>query len=81
MKGPVLYYIEWKDHCSFANAMWRSASEFNAEYAVCHSIGWKIAETDEAITLVGTKHSDNTTAQGDITILKSCIIKKRRVRI
>lgn len=77
-KTERLLYIEWDDHSSWDNT-WRPKEHYERENRAlrCRSVGWVVAENKEAITLCGTRSESKFS--GDITILKRCIRKKRRL--
>ena len=79
MKGRILY-IEWLDSCSLPTH-WRSeeaAMKFTGPANVC-SIGKVLREDAESITLVQNWGGDEV--RNDITIIKSCIRKKRLITL
>lgn len=78
-KKERLLYVEWDDHSSFGSSGWRGKDEYESgnKPLRCASVGWVVAESRDAITLVGTKGGSKYS--GDMTILKNCIRKKRRL--
>ena len=76
-----LVYIEWLDHCSFGSGCWNTKESCeNMEPILAKTIGWLVKETDEHLVVVSTTLSDNYYG-GDSLILKSCIKKRKNVRI
>jgi len=68
-----LVIIEWNDASSFdAWADMEAAIRKNVP-TLCRTVGWVVAESKEAITVVATTADDKVT--GDMTIIKSSIVK------
>ena len=83
MKRQLLY-VEWLDHSSEgADGRWVSKSQLDkAGPMTCHTIGWIYKEDKMSVTLVST-HGDeeDTDFGGDMTIIKSTIIKRKKVEL
>lgn len=77
MKMPPLLYLEWLDHCSGSYG-WREPEDYDAETVLCKTVGWVMAETDEAITLAQSSEGGGKFS-GEFIVVKSCI--KRRVKL
>ena len=54
-----LQYIQWVD--AVADVEWQE--DVKAEVHVCHSIGWVIDETDDALCIANTVSMDNSNAR------------------
>jgi hypothetical protein len=54
-----LQYIQWVD--AVADVEWQE--DVKAEVHLCHSIGWVIDETDEALCIASTVSMDNSNAR------------------
>lgn len=75
-KGKI-YYIIWADHWSKAQSSWDD-HEYHTDPMLIKSIGWCIAEGDEAVRLVAHREADpdgSPNRTGDLTILKVAIKK------
>src|SRR5258706_5224881 len=74
-----LYDVTWKDHSVAAQgASWKSFDEAKVAPILIYSVGYLVDETDEAIALaqnVGT----NGMVSEVMTILKSCIVKRKEL--
>ena len=57
-KAPIVY-VEWVD--AVADVEWQE--NVKAEVHLCHSIGWIIDETDDAICIANTVSMDNSNAR------------------
>lgn len=70
---PLLWYLEWVDHCSFNDPGWVPMSEVNARTPVhIKTVGWITKEGNSFITVVPIITGEGSTL-GSITILKNCI--------
>ncbi len=80
-KRDRLLFVEWNDACSCDNR-WqhRQRYENTNQPDNCQSVGWLVAENDDAITLCASRSTLNDQLSGDITIPKSAIRKRRILR-
>ena len=85
-KYAKLMYIEWEDHYSPNTTGWQTGDEVNGAIGTCvnSSIGWVVAEDKKHIRLasqVGDIFCDESSVfDGVVTIIKSCITKKKVLR-
>lgn len=75
-----LMAIEWIDSCGPDG--WTRTSEVETSPVVCRSVGWIIAESEEAMTIAPHLGPDSEDPQcnGAITIPKVCVTKRRAIR-
>ena len=77
-KRDRLLYVEWNDACSHDNSwMRRDTYERTNRCDEIQSVGWLVAENDQAITLCASRSTVNNQLSGDVTIPKSAIRKRR----
>jgi len=84
-----LVHLMWIDSCSPTGGGWKSAEGRDAESEkpiLCESIGWVVYEDNGAITIAGhISHgkSDGSVNEvnGELTIPKVAIVKRRKVKI
>ena len=74
-KGPIR--IEWLDHCSLQGG-WKHASDADKlTPATVLTVGWVVKETKKYIT-VASIWSEDYMVQGEICIMKNCIVKRTK---
>lgn len=77
-KPIVAEYIEWGDHVSLAEAGWKDHKDAHElTPAICKSVGFLIRETATDLTIVGSIADEQV--DGEILIIKNCIIKRVRI--
>lgn len=75
----TLWKISWYDHCS-SRASWSTEDTLkSAKPLVVDTVGWLIAENKKCVTLASSVNIEDDNYGGDMTIVKSCIIKKKRL--
>lgn len=79
VKKLPLYHVEWRDHAvSGAGDRWSDIDSVDVKTVTCYTVGFQVAEDDEAIAL-----ASNVSAGGGIgeimSIIKSCIVKKTKL--
>ena len=80
-----LLYVEWLDHTSqSSDGRWVSKEQLDKSAPeACGTIGWLYKEDDLSLTLISTvgigKDSDDDFG-GDMTILQSCITKRKLIK-
>lgn len=76
-KGP--YKIVWEDHCSFSHAVWRQKEEFDLKPVTVTTVGYVVKENKKMIVVAGHVTSEGT-CHGDMSILKNCIVSKKKLK-
>lgn len=76
MKTPKLVEVEWLDTACLAH--WQEEGEI-PELMECRTVGYLLRDTKRDITLACTHAADHGTIS-PITIPKSCITKRRRLK-
>ena len=69
INGYPLVSVRWKD--AHSEHGWAALVEINHLLAPCSSIGWKIHETDESVTLAAT-HSEGS--WNDVQVIPKVLI-------
>ena len=78
-KKLKLFNIEWMDHAVSGTAnSWRAIDEVAVKSLLCHSVGFVVDETKEAIALAANVGANGTVAE-ITTILKSCIVTRKEL--
>ncbi len=85
-KKTKLVYLEWEDSCG-STGRWTLIEEMKPDQPIHKSIGWIVFENSRWVIIV--PHISSTpehetvayTGQGQMTIPKSAILKKVRVRL
>ena len=77
LKSPLVYAVDWVDHSSGRG--WVPFDKIDGEGLLCHAVGFLVAETDQSMTLTASIYDDK--ASDPLTILKSCILRKKRIRL
>lgn len=63
-----------------SGGMWSKTSEIEGmEPVIVKTIGWVVKETDKFVTVVSSTEENHV--GGDVLILKSCIKKRKNVKI
>lgn len=80
-----LVKIEWLDHVSFTEQIWRDDEEYeDLEPITVISVGQVLKETEDYIVLILCFHKGNdgykNKYSGDIMILKKCIKSIKELR-
>ncbi len=76
--------VAWLDHCG-GRGEWTSVADLQSHFPVTiFSAGWIVKETKEFITLVphagiGKDGHITESSQGELCIIKKCIIQRHRV--
>lgn len=74
-----LWRIDWADHAS-STGPWTPIEDVDPTVLVIHSVGFKIFEDKDVIVLAGNvSENDGGKVADYITILKSCIVSKRKL--
>ncbi len=78
-KRDRIEIVDWEDITS--RGSWNTP-EYHAEAGLllCQSVGFVLAETRKTLVLYQNRHAMGTTIADSITIPKSCIRKRRRIR-
>jgi hypothetical protein len=71
------YYFEWRDHWSGTEGGWIEADHYTVEPLICRSLGWIVKEDKHGI-FIAANFSPSSMSQVTY-LLKSCIVKKRRI--
>ena len=72
--GYPLLLVDWKDaHCI---SEWKNVSDINHALVFCRSVGYRIGETDESITLAATNSEE---VWNDIQIIPKVLIVLQKV--
>jgi len=83
-KQPKMIYIKWLDHYSHGDN-WGKADYSEAKDGLeCETVGFLMHETKKSyhIALNFTYKKDNNSQTADsMTIIKSCVIKKKILRL
>lgn len=80
-KKRRLEAICWLDHCTYAQAGWKSEQTLKElEPLAVMSVGWVIRETKKHVVLAATIDSQDTNFMGDQCIIKSTIVKRWRLK-
>jgi hypothetical protein len=75
LKLNRLYIIEWVDHATFSDNIWRSREELGTlkPVPIC-SVGFIMHDREDHLVLCSTYSSDKTMCN-EFCIIKSCIVK------
>lgn len=75
----TLWKVSWYDHCS-SRASWSSRDSLKSvEPLVIDTVGWQVGENKKTITLASSVNIEDDNYGGDMTIVKSCILRKKRL--
>jgi hypothetical protein len=74
-------YIRWEDHCGFGHSGWLEKQHLDNKPCVIDSIGYIVDEDDKYITLAACYDINSDGMKNVSTIVKSCIIKRKRITI
>lgn len=79
---PKMIYIKWKDHFSLGDT-WSSTEGYksNKDYMTIESIGYLMHESKETFFIALNYCQENETSADSMAILKSCIIKKKFIKL
>lgn len=82
LKKPKAIYIKWLDHFSHKDR-WSSIDCFaNTDEGISNeTIGWLCAESKLCYAISLTYCSEINNSCDSITVLKSCVIKKKFIKI
>lgn len=79
MKYKVVY-LEWEDHAG--SNQWIPENEIDLSAYKCQTIGYVIKEDKKIIVVAGTLGPEETTmSSARMYILKTCITKRRNIRL
>ncbi len=74
--------IEWYDHSSYTDCMWRSVKEIeHLSPRKVLSVGFVIKETPKYLTMVSHIIEDDEGMHGEMCILKSTIFARHNIRV
>ncbi len=79
-----LIYVEWLDHVTHDGGGWINVKKVKkGSLAACHTVGWIVEETDEALKLVSSYIGENIDDDigGDVTIVKAAITKRKLLKL
>lgn len=80
-----LMYVKWKDHWGPSHTKWITYdNKFEPEPMTVESVGWVLYDNKDILTLVPHKYyqdDDAGAGQGEINILKSCIVSKKVLQL
>lgn len=76
-----MVYVEWLDHASSEMQWNNKETRTLTEPFLVRTLGFLLEETDQHIVLVMSHTGEEETFFGEVLILKSCIKKKRTVRV
>lgn len=84
LKGKLpLVHIVWKDHAQFTTTEWRDRADvvegLVKTKSIINSVGWIIYEDKEMYVIAATLDEVAGFSRSEITIFKSCVIRKRRI--
>lgn len=77
-----LEYVEWLDHCSHGRG-WKEVKDLQENDwspILVVSVGWVIKETKKYIVIIPHHDTTGGNCQGSMTIIKSCIKKRKRLK-
>lgn len=74
-------YVEWVDSCSNASRVWKDVKHTHRALAKCKTIGFVVEENAQFITIASCTDDDGHDYAGEMTIPKSAITKRRRVKL
>lgn len=78
-KRPVPVYVEWLDHnAPDPDASWVDATEV-AEVSVCHSVGYLISETPDALVIAHT--AEDGECIGRFVLVRAAVVRVERLRL
>jgi hypothetical protein len=77
MRKLPVYYLEWVDSASCRG--WTEVERIDPSPKVCRSIGFLVMENKEVITIAGHFSDNPDLCNGDITIPKVAIIKRKKI--
>lgn len=79
----TLLKINWWDHSGFLFDKWRGYSEIVNEISaiMMTSVGYLIEENKKHYILSGSVDPANEVATGTILILKSCVVRKKVIKL
>lgn len=72
-----IWEIEWADHTA-SRGGWQDYVEWKPTIVLCKTLGYKVYEDKEVVTLALTQ-SNNGNISDMMTIIKKCIIKKKQI--
>lgn len=84
--NPELVYIEWEDACG-PQGIWVDIEDMKPDQPINKSVGWLVAEDERWVIVVphlasGPNNPEVAyTGQGEMTIPKSAILKKKILNI
>ncbi len=79
--APTLVYIQWEDHCGYSGASWIGPEHIDNKPCLINSVGWIVDESKKYITLAGCYDLQGDAMKRVNTIIKSCITKRKTLRI
>ena len=81
MKVGGAYVVDWLDHCQNAGEThaWIDRASVEPELALIHSVGFVVAETEEAIVITHTM--DSTECLQPFSIVRAAIVRVQELRL
>lgn len=74
-------WIEWYDHSSYSESVWRTIEEFEALGPIrVVSLGFVITENDKSLVIV-PHYGENDKGGGEMCILKTDIVVRRPLEV
>lgn len=77
-KPGDIVYVEWEDHCS-AHERWEKVEEAYHHICTVKTVGFVVRDSDKYITVALMMQPGNEVMAKTITIIKSCIIKIKKI--
>ena len=76
---PLLWYVEWIDHCSQREGGWKSKESVLTPVTIL-SIGWVLSEDETSIYMCNHLDPEDFEHIGGQCVVKSCITKAVRIK-
>ena len=76
-------YIEWEDHCQVlpdGGGAWLGPEVLSNKPSVIKSIGFVIKEDKDYVTIASCRDEEDA-FKGVSVIIKSCIVKRKRIKV
>ena len=80
---PTAIYVEWEDHCQVVaqGSSWMGVNDVRNEPSVIKSLGWIVKEDKDYLTIAGCHDTEGGDIKGVSTIIKSCIVKRKNLKV